>query len=82
MLKVLGDCWCANLTPRPGVDDKGLSTFETSEAAAPNGARVQVSDACRLKLVQARPDSPPVGHVSVVPADGGNFAEWASDAGA
>jgi hypothetical protein len=33
-----------NLTPRPGIDKTGLSTFDTCEAATPPGGKAQVID--------------------------------------
>ena len=71
----------SNLTPRPGIDDTGLSAFDTPQAAAPNGGKVQVIDTTKLQLTQAIPDAPPAGHVSVIPADGGSIAEWAATRG-
>ena len=76
-----GSAQAANLTPRPGIDESGLSTFDTPEAAAPSGGKVQVIDTGRLKLVKANPDSPPPGHVSLAPADGSQIEEWAATRG-
>lgn len=58
----------ANLTPRPGVDTAGLSTFERLEQATPPGGKAQVIDLSRLQepLVGV-PDTPPQGHVSIRP---------------
>jgi RHS repeat-associated protein len=39
-----------NLTPRVGIDNTGLSTYDNPEAAAPNGGKVQVIDTSLLKL--------------------------------
>jgi hypothetical protein len=58
-----------NLTPRPGIDTTGLSTFNTLEAATGPGGKAQVIDTSLLKPpLQAFPDSPP-GHVSIRPTD-------------
>jgi hypothetical protein len=70
-----------NLTPRPGVDTTGLSTFDNPAAAAPNGGKVQVIDTSKLTLVQAHPDAPPAGHVSLAPADSSLIEEWAATRG-
>ena len=69
-----------NMTPRPVKDIDGLSTFDTPEAAAPNGGKVQIIDTQRLDLTVAVPDSPP-GHVSIRPRDGGSIEDWASTRG-
>ena len=66
-----------NLTPRPGVDDTGLSTFDTPAAAAPNGGKVQVIDTTKLKCTVACPDAPPRGHVSIRPPDAAEIPGWA-----
>ena len=55
-----------NLTPRPGVDTNGLSTFDSVEAATPPGGKAQVIDVGKLSSLSAVPDSPP-GHVSLMP---------------
>jgi hypothetical protein len=58
----------ANLTPRPGVDVEGLSTFKSLEQAARPGGKAQVIDVDRLKPggLSAVPDAPS-GHVSLRP---------------
>ena len=70
-----------NLTPRPGVDTTGLSTYGNPAAAAPNGGKVQVIDTSQLKLVQAFPDAPPPGHVSLAPGDARLIEPWAATRG-
>ena len=75
-----GSAQPANLTPRPD-DTTGLSTFDNPEAAAPNGGKVQVIDTSRLKLVHAYPDAPPLGHVSLAPADSSLIVGWAATRG-
>jgi hypothetical protein len=70
-----------NMTPRPGIDDTGLSTFDTPGAAAPNGGKVQVIDTSKLKCTVACPDSPPPGHVSVRPPDVAEIPGWAGTRG-
>jgi RHS repeat-associated protein len=70
-----------NLTPRPGIDDTGLSTYDTPGAAAPNGGKVQVIDTSRLKCTIACPDAPPPGHVSIRPPDAAEIPGWAGTRG-
>lgn len=55
-----------------------MSTYDNPEAAAPNGGKVQVIDTSQLKLVQAYPDAPPPGHVSLAPADSSLIEAWAA----
>lgn len=75
-----GSAQPANLTPRPGIDTTGLSTFDNPNAAAPNGGKVQVIDTSQLKLVQAFPDAP-LGHVSLAPPDSSEIEAWAATRG-
>jgi hypothetical protein len=70
-----------NLTPRPGADPTGLSTFDNPAAAAPNGGKVQVVDTSKLKCVVACPDAPPPGHVSLQPPDLADLPGWAATRG-
>lgn len=42
---------------------------------------MQVIDTGQLKLVQAFPDAPPAGHVSLAPADSSMIEEWAATRG-
>jgi len=70
-----------NLTPRPELDPNGLSTYDTPEAAAPNGGKVQVIDTTKLKLLRANPDGPPEGHVSLAPEDESLIEGWAATRG-
>lgn len=77
-----------NMTPRPNIDNQGLSTFETLEQAVKPGDKAQIID---LSLLQAPlvavPDAPPEGHVSIrpgaalTPAALRNTAEWAATRG-
>jgi hypothetical protein len=67
-----------NLTPRPGVDFDGLSTFDTPAGAAPRGGKVQVIDTSKLKLNGAYPSAPPPGHVSIRPPDPSQIPGWAA----
>jgi hypothetical protein len=71
----------AIMTPRPGVDNTGLSTFDNPEAAAPNGGKVQVIDTSQLKLLEAHPEAPPEGHISLAPADSSLIDQWAATRG-
>jgi hypothetical protein len=59
----------ANLTPRPGVDVEGLSTYTTLELAVRPGGKAQVIEVSRLKQggLSAVPDASPAGHVSIRP---------------
>lgn len=70
-----------NMTPRPGIDRTGLSTFDNPAAAAPNGGKVQVIDTSRLRCTVACPDAPPPGHVSIQPRGGGSIEDWAATRG-
>jgi len=72
-----GSAQTDNLTPRPGIDTTGLSTYDNPAAAAPNGGKVQVIDTSLLKLNGAFPDAPPPGHVSLAPGDAGLIDPWA-----
>jgi RHS repeat-associated protein len=67
-----------NLTPRPGKDHTGLSTYDNAAAAAPTGGKVQVIDTTKLKCVIACPDAPPPGHVSLRPPDPSEIPAWAA----
>jgi RHS repeat-associated protein len=69
-----------NMTPRPGVDTGGLSTFETLGSFRP-GTKVQVINVSKLKRLLATPDAPPPGHVSIHPADLAEVADWAATRG-
>ena len=69
-----------NLTPRPGVDATGLSTFDNLGAFKP-GDKVQVIDVDKLKHLTATPDAPPAGHVSIAPRDPSQVADWAATRG-
>jgi hypothetical protein len=68
------------MTPRPGLDPTGLSTFD-NPGAFESGKKLQVIDTSRLKLVQAFPDAPPPGHVSLAPADSSLIQDWAATRG-
>jgi hypothetical protein len=71
-----------NLTPRPGIDTTGLSTFDNLEAATPPGGKAQVIDTRKLKPpLRATPDAPPPGHVSIGPLDPALINEWAATRG-
>ena len=70
----------SNLTPRPGVDTTGLSTFDSLAAFKP-GDKVQVIDTSLLDKLRAVPDAEPPGHVSVRPPDLSEISDWASTRG-
>lgn len=70
-----------NMTPRPGVDSTGLSTFDNLEAAVKPGGKAQVIDTTKLKCVAACPDAPPPGHVSLAPRNAAEIPEWAATRG-
>lgn len=76
-----GSASADNLTPRPGVDNTGLSTFDTVEAATPPGGKAQVIDTGRLSSLSAVPDAPPPGHVSITPGDPALVEQWAATRG-
>jgi len=71
----------SNLTPRPGVDTSGLSTFDNLEAATPPGGKAQIIDVSKLNQLSALPDAPPPGHVSITPGDQALIDEWAATRG-
>ncbi len=72
----------ANLTPRPGIDTTGLSTWDTLEAAVEPGGKAQVIDVSKLQPpLAAIPDAPPPGHVSITPSDPELIAQWAATRG-
>jgi len=56
-----------NLTPRPGVDTKGLSANVALEGAASPGGKAQVIDTTKLKALCAECDNPATGHVTIKP---------------
>ena len=70
-----------NLTPRPGIDDTGLSTFDNLEAATQPGGKAQIIDLDRLTTLQADPDNDPPGHVSIAPNDPTKIKDWAATRG-
>jgi hypothetical protein len=71
-----------NLTPHPGIDTTGLSTFDNLEAATPPGGKPQVIDTSKLKPpLRATPDAPPPGHVSLGPIGPALIDEWAATRG-
>jgi RHS repeat-associated protein len=70
-----------NLTPRPVFDASGLSTFDNLAAATPPGGKAQVIDTTKLTSLQAIPDPPPDGHVSITPGTAEGVADWAASRG-
>lgn len=77
-----------NLTPRPGIDRQGLSTFETLELTVRPGGKAQVIDLSRLPApLVGVSDAPPPGHVSIRPGLAltpevlHSTAEWAASRG-
>jgi hypothetical protein len=68
------------LTPRPGLDPTGLSTFD-NPGAFESGTKLQVINTSRLKLIQAFADAPPAGHVSLAPGDSSLIDGWAATRG-
>jgi hypothetical protein len=71
-----------NLTPRPGIDTTGLSTFDNLETAVKPGGKAQVIDVSRLKPpLQAISDPSPPGHVSIAPSNPVLLEEWAATRG-
>ena len=59
-----------NLTPRPGEDTLGLSTFDNLNAAVQPGGKAQVIDLNKLaQPLVGVPDAPPPGHVSIRPGE-------------
>ena len=69
-----------NLTPRPGQDLDGLSTFDSLEAAVGPGGKAQVIDTTKLNTLCAT-CTPPAGHVSISAGDAAANAEWAATRG-
>lgn len=78
-----GSKYADNLTPRPGMDSDGLSTFDSLERAVGPGEKAQVIDTSKLRLLTAVRNEPPPGHVSLtlVPADPRLLAAWAATRG-
>jgi hypothetical protein len=77
-----------NLTPRPGIDRQGLSTFETLELTVRPGGKAQVIDLSRLPApLVGVSDAPPPGHISIRPGPAltpevlHSTAEWAASRG-
>lgn len=72
-----------NLTPRPGIDTDGLSTFDSLEGAVGPGGKAQVIDTEKLRSLKAVRSEPPPGHVLITPllADDQTLAEWAATRG-
>lgn len=70
-----------SLTPRPGIDTSGLSTFDSLEGAVKPGAKAQVIDTTKLKSLSAVPDAPPPGHVSITPGTEAGVVDWAATRG-
>jgi RHS repeat-associated protein len=73
----------ANLTPRPGTDDTGLSTYDDPHLAM--GERGNKAQIIRTELLGADlvavPDAPPPGHVSIRPSDMSTMPEWQATRG-
>jgi RHS repeat-associated protein len=80
-----GSRTATNLTPRPGIDTTGLSTFDTPEGAFEHSLssnKAQVIEVSRLKPpLRAAPDPEPPGHVSITPGDPALIEEWAATRG-
>jgi hypothetical protein len=72
-----------NLTPRPGIDTEGLSTFDSLEKAVDPGGKAQVIDTSKLNRLAVVPGVDPPGHVclTVVPHDTQLLEEWAATRG-
>jgi hypothetical protein len=75
-----GSKFADNLTPRPGIDADGLSTFDSLERAADPGEKAQVIDTGKLRVLTAVPSEPPPGHVTLtlVPTEPKFLNEWAA----
>jgi hypothetical protein len=73
-------CLSSNLTPRPGNDIDGLSTFTTPEKAAPPGGKAQKIDTSKLENVSVG-ETAPDGHVSLSAGTTEATAEWAATRG-
>ena len=69
------------MTPRPGKDATGLSTFDTLEAATPEGGKTQVIDTTQLTSLEAIYDGYAPGHVSITPGTSQAVEEWAATRG-
>lgn len=78
-----------NLTPRPGIDVEGLSTFNTLEAAVKPGQKAQVIYTPGLKNPLVAVPDPHIapGHVSIRPGTGltsevsSSIEQWAATRG-
>jgi len=73
-----GSATVKNFTPRPEIDDTGLSTFRTLEQAAKPGEKAQVIDIAKLKTLEAHFDDVPPGHVSIRPRNLKEIEEWST----
>jgi hypothetical protein len=78
-----GSKFSDNLTPRPGIDLDGLSTFDSLERAVKPGEKAQVIDTEKLQNLTAILNEPPPGHVSLtlVPGDSQMLEAWARTRG-
>ncbi|MDB6066116.1 MAG: repeat protein [Pedosphaera sp.] len=76
-----GSATADNLTPRPGKDPTGLSTFESIEAATPPGGKAQIIDTSKLGSLKPVPDAPPPGHVSITPKNPALLEPWTATRG-
>jgi len=77
-----GSATPSNLTPRPGIDLDGLSTFNNLKSAAAPGNKAQVIDISKLSTpLQAIFDDSPPGHISIRPSDLSLIPEWAATRG-
>lgn len=72
-----------NLTPRPGIDLDGLSTFDRLDAAVAPGGKAQVIDTSRLKRLSAVATVDPPGHVvlTIAPPNPQLLHDWSSTRG-
>ena len=64
-----------SLTPRPGVDMDGLSTFSRPESLS--GRRLQIIDTRQFRTLRAIADGPD-GHVSIAPPNLADLVAWAA----
>ncbi|MCA1217215.1 hypothetical protein [Streptomyces sp. 8L] len=62
-----------SMTPRPGADEEGLSTFDNIEKFR-KGAKLQKIDTEQLDSLEAVPDGG--GHVSIRPRDMSQMEGW------
>jgi RHS repeat-associated protein len=76
-----GSATASNLTPRPGIDTTGLSTYDSLERAVGPGGKAQMIDVSKLQSLSAIRDLLPLGHVTITRGNVDAVEEWAATRG-